>query len=250
MFGYDPIDLFDPTPYDGLSYYAHLALGLLGLLAAMLAFLARKGSRIHIRSGQVFMGAIVVVALTSASMLSVNFVPPLFLAMVSVLYAIGSGWLALQPRTRRVAIGEFTLFAVETAALITFLYFGIHAALAGTVPLFGPLSLTAIPLILLAGDVHWFAKSGQRKALRLRRHLARMIWATIIAVRAPLVELAAAGVPIPAPVLVIGPVILGAAILWWAQRRFATLSSKNRATSASAASLTVAQQASKSASSP
>ncbi|MDC0886404.1 hypothetical protein OAS19_01235 [Altererythrobacter sp.] len=224
MFGADPIDLFDPAPYSALSYYAHIIIGILGLLAATVAFAARKGSPNHIRSGKVFAAAIVVVCLSSAAMLAVAFVPPLFLAAVTAGYLLATGWLALQPAIPLIKGSEYGLFVIEIAALAAFLSFGLAAAAAGQVPLFGPLSLTAIPIILLAGDLHWFIRPDQRRALRIRRHLARMIWLTIVVVRAPLVELAAGGVPIPAPLLVVGPVVVGGAVLWWSQRRFARLS--------------------------
>ncbi|MEL6547631.1 MAG: hypothetical protein AAFQ82_23610, partial [Myxococcota bacterium] len=58
-----------------------------------------------------------------------------------------------------------------------------------------------------------------RNAKRVSRHLERMIWASIIAVRAPLVEITAAGVPIPAPVLLFGPVLIGIVAILWSRRR-------------------------------
>ncbi|KWV92795.1 hypothetical protein AUC45_01155 [Erythrobacter sp. YT30] len=54
MFGPDPIDWFDPSPYAALAFYGHIAIGVVALSAALIAFGSRKGSIIHRRAGFIY----------------------------------------------------------------------------------------------------------------------------------------------------------------------------------------------------
>lgn len=93
MFGPDPIDLYDPSPYWPMAYYSHLLIGVVALTAALLAFSATKRGQTHRLSGYVYMSAVGVVCLTSISMLQNVFIPPLFMAVFTALYCIGApGW--------------------------------------------------------------------------------------------------------------------------------------------------------------
>jgi len=220
MFGPDPIDFFDPTPYGALSYYGHYLFGSVVLLAAIAAFSLKKGRGLHPIAGLVFLVTCAVLTGTSISMLAVNFIPPLAMATVTAVYALGGGYLALQPASPKVIAGEYALTALEIVGLLIFLAIAIPTAMAGIIPPFAPLVIAIVPLILLIGDVHWFANSDRRQKLRVARHLSRMIWGFVVVLRAPLVELAAAGFPISAPVTIFGPIILGFAFLWYFQRKF------------------------------
>ena len=226
MFAPDPIDLFDPSPYFAISYYGHLLIGLIAIVAAIIAFSAKKGGKWHIRSGKIFIIAVLVVCTTTASMLSDAFIPPLFLAAVSAVYVVLTAYLALKPGTRWVRYSEYGLSAFELLGVVAFLSLALPNVAAGEVPLMAPMVLIAIPAILLAGDINWFLKHDRRRQLRLRRHLARMVWAIIIVVRAPLVEVAAAGLPIPAPVILFGPFVIAGAVLLWLQPRFSSKTAK------------------------
>lgn len=217
-FGPDPIDLTDPTPYTALPYYGHIAIGLFCFASALMAFWAIKGSRIHIRAGQIYILSTFVVCATAAAMLVVAFVPPLMLAACTALYAVVTAWLALQPRRRSVKIAEYALSLAELAALVAFLAMAYAGYRAGAIPFVALPVLSIIPVILLIGDVNHFLRSGSA-AMRVRRHMARMVWAFIVVLRAPLVELAAGGLPIPQPVLLIAPILLGAAMVWYFNAR-------------------------------
>lgn len=218
-FGPDPIDLFDPTPYAALSYYTHIVIGLVALAAMVIAFAATKGSRLHIRAGQMFLLAILVVAASATVMLAVVFIPPLMLAVATVLYAGGTAWLALRPRRAWTGSIELLLAAIQLTALIAFLSRALPAVSAGTLPPIAVVVLSAVPLLLLAGDLRYIFAGSQRSRLRLSRHLTRMVWAAMIAIRAPLVELAAGGLTIPQPLLLIGPVVGALAGIWYLSRR-------------------------------
>ncbi|GEM_PF-6698602 len=220
MFGPDPIDLYDPSPYGPLAYYGHLAIGALALLAALAAFATYKGGRNHRWAGYVFFGALAVVCLTSAKMLYHVFIPPLFMAVFTAAYAVAGAWLALQRGTVRVRLAEAGLTVFEIVGLALFLDRALAAVAEGIVPPFAPWIIATIPLILLAGDANWFLRHKDRARLRLARHFSRMIWGFVVVFRAPLVELAAGGLPIPQPVVVIGPIAVGLAMLWYCRRRY------------------------------
>lgn len=220
LFGADPIDLLDPAPYGPLTYYGHLVIGTLAIGAALVALYARKGGTNHRLAGYVFLGTTLLVCLTSISMLARVFIGPLFMAVFTAIYALGGAWLALQKGSRTVRTAEIALTIFEIVGLILFMRIALGAVAEGIIPPIAPWVIAAIPLILIAGDVHWFAKPQQRNRLRLARHINRTVWGFVVVIRAPLVEIAAAGVPIPAPVTVVGPIILGVVMLVYFRRKY------------------------------
>ncbi|MXO95345.1 hypothetical protein GRI34_02785 [Erythrobacter aquimaris] len=223
MFGPDPIDLYDPTPYGPFAYYGHLLLGTVALLAASIAFFARKGSKRHRAAGFVFAAAVAITCLTSIAMLANVFIPPLLMAVFTAAYAVGGACLALQKGTTTVRTAEVALTVFEIAGVILFLRIALAAVQDGLIPAFGPVVIITIPLILLAGDLNWFLKAQDRTRLRTARHLNRMVWGFVVVLRAPLVELAAGGLPVPPQVVIAGPILLGCGMLWYFQRRYGTL---------------------------
>lgn len=220
LFGPDPIDLFDPSPYFALSYYAHILIGIVALLAALTAFAVIKGGKWHRRAGWTFIAAVAVVSASSFEMLANTFIPPLFMAVFTAIYAVGGAWLALRKRTRTVRLAEAGLTLFEIAGLAMFLLIAIPAARAGLVPMSAPVVIAIIPIILLAGDVNWFARRDQQVKMRVARHFNRMVWAFVVVLRAPLVELAAAGIPISVPFTIFAPLALGIALSLYFRSRY------------------------------
>ena len=162
MIPIDPIDLTNPAPFDALSYYTHLIIGSIGLFAALAALATRKGSARHILAGRIFGGAIVIVAITSLIMLSVRLAPPLLVAALTVVYAVGTAVLALRPATYGTRNAEYGLSFLELAVVILFIFMSVPHVVAGNIPLIGPVVILAIPLILLIGDINFYRsrKSG------------------------------------------------------------------------------------------
>ena len=227
MFGPDPIDLADPSPYGPLAYYGHLLIGALIVIAALSALSARKGGPRHVWSGRAFLIGLLVVSLTSISMLANVFIPPLFMAVFTAIYAAGGAWLALRDATARVKAAELGLLVFEIAGLCLFLSIAIPAAAAGTIPPFAPVVIAFIPLVLIAGDIHWFLNPSRRRELRIRRHLARMVWGFVVVIRAPMVELAAAGLPISQPMTIFGPIVLALVMIAYFQRKYGGRGAQN-----------------------
>ena len=79
LFAPDPIDFFDPLPYGPLEYQGHMAIGAIWFVAAVVAFFATKGSKAHIRAGQICIIGVLLVAVSAIAMLAIEMVPPLAL---------------------------------------------------------------------------------------------------------------------------------------------------------------------------
>lgn len=221
MFGPDPIDFFDPSPYGALAYYGHYLWGSLALIAALVALSVRKGKGLHRVAGFTFIGSCAVLLVTSISMLSKVFIPPLIMAVFTTFYAIGGAYLALQSPSRGVRLGEYALTGLELLALCLFFAAAAPAIMQGFIPVYAPFVIAIIPVILLIGDVNWYRRRDDRAKLRVARHMSRMIWAFVVVIRAPLVELAAGGFPPTFQMLyVIGPIVMGAVMLWYFQRKY------------------------------
>ena len=218
MIPVDPVDLSDPRPYAALVYYSHVVLGCVGLLAAVMALIFRKGSRAHMYAGRVFSMMTVVICVTSLAMLSVKMAPPLLVAALTAMYAVVTGLLALRQATAGVRRLEYALCGFELAVVGVFLSMAIPQVAAGRIPPIGPAVILAIPLILLAGDINFFLKRAHRQELRVQRHLARMIWAFVISVRAPLAEIYQY-LNIPVLVILFGPLVVAPIMIWLFRRR-------------------------------
>jgi len=218
MIPVDPVNLADYAPFDPFSYYIHIVIGLIGWVGALVALASQKGSRRHILGGRLFMISTIVVSVTALILLSTRFAPPLFVAALTAVYAIATAFLALRPGTQKVRRTEYGLFAFELAMLLLFMAMAIPNIIAGNIPVMGPVVIAIIPIILLIGDINFFRNAGQRAALRVRRHLARMIWALIISIRAPLAEIYAE-LSIPVFFILFGPLVAAPLMIWFFLRK-------------------------------
>lgn len=220
MFGPDPINIFDPSPYGALAYYGHYLIGTVVLIAALVAFAARKGRGLHRIAGLIYLGGVFLLGLTSISMLADRMIPPLAMAVITSFYAVGGAYLALQKESRLVRALEIGLSLILLLALTGFFVAAIPVVREGLIPPYAPFVIAIIPAILLAGDALWHLKQRERSKRRVARHLSRMIWGFVVVLRAPLVEIAAAGAPIPPPVVIFGPILLALAMLAYFLPRF------------------------------
>ncbi len=218
MIPVDPVNLADYAPFDPFSYYIHIINGFVGWLGALIALASRKGSRQHILGGRLFIISTIVVSITALVLLATRFAPPLFVAALTAIYAIATGYLALQPGSKTIKRTEYGLFLFELGMLLLFMAMAIPNVVAGNINPVGPLVIAIIPIILLIGDIHFFRNADQRPALRVRRHLARMIWALIISVRAPLAEIYAE-LSIPVFFILFGPLVVAPLMIWFFLRK-------------------------------
>jgi len=218
MIPIEPIDLSNSAPFDPISYYVHIAIGLIGLIAGLIALAAKKGSKPHIIAGRTFVACIVIVSVTSSVLLSVRMVAPLLMATMTAVYAVGTALLALRPATPMIKTLEYGLSLAEAIVVVMFLYMALPQVAEGNIPPIGPVVILAIPLILLVGDVNFYRKLDQRPQLRVLRHMSRMIWALIVAIRAPIVEVNAV-LQIPAPLILFAPLIIAPLMIFLFRRK-------------------------------
>lgn len=212
MIPMEPIDLTTAAPFDPISYYIHIIIGVVGLVAGMIALLTKKGSQPHILAGRTFAICVVIVSITSAVLLSVRMIPPLMMAAMTAVYAVGTAILALRTATPNVKKIEYGLSIAECLVIAVFVYISIPQVMQGNIPPIGPLAILAIPIILLVGDYNFYRNPEQRPRMRVFRHLSRMIWALIVAIRAPIVEFNVV-LQIPTPIILFAPLIVAPVLI-------------------------------------
>ena len=218
MIPIEPIDLTTSAPFDPISYYLHIIIGIVGLVAGVIALLTKKGSQPHILAGRTFAICVVIVSITSAVLLSVRMIPPLMMAAMTTVYAVGTAILALRAATPSVKKMEYGLSIAEGIVIAVFVYMSVPHVMQGNIPPIGPLVILAIPTILLVGDFNFYRNPDQRARLRVLRHMSRMIWALIVAIRAPIVEVNVV-LQIPTPLILFAPLIVAPVMIFLFRRQ-------------------------------
>ena len=160
----------------------HIAAGLLSLPAGAIAVAARKGGRLHIRAGNLFFAAMLVLGITAAVLEPFREPEPGSPVVgIFVCYFVATAWVAA--RRRDGATGKFEIAACAVAfglgALISWdTVAGNSTSPAGPGPGF-----VAAGLCLLAGvlDLNAILRRKLTPAQRISRHLWRMCFAFFIA---------------------------------------------------------------------
>ena len=169
----------------------HIAAGALAMILGAVALTAKKGGRIHRRSGLVFVCAMMVMAVSAAVLGYQNgAVDANVGAALMTAYFVGTALTTVRPATRWT--GRINVAALVLAlglALLTFVggMAGIYstALSPGGVPrrIIGVMSLILSAVLLLAavGDIRIMRFGPPRGGPRLARHLWRMCFALFIA---------------------------------------------------------------------
>jgi uncharacterized membrane protein len=158
----------------------HVLAGATAILAGYLALFAFKGATVHRRSGAIFTAAMLVMALSGATIAighpgaAVNIPAGLVTA-----YLVATGFATVRPPTARVR-------AFERAAMIAAFVFGtvsLAIAATGTQGVFtAPLAMFGvIALVGGNGDPRMLRAGGFQGAPRLKRHLWRMCTGLFVA---------------------------------------------------------------------
>ena len=157
----------------GLVLALHIVAGALSLAASVVALSAAKGGRLHRRAGQVFLDAMIAVALSALALATLHPSPFLFSIGIFSLYLVLAGAEAGHPGLLRgwaVAV-PVVMVAVGAAML----------GLATTGATRQPLVLAVfggIGFVLAIQDLVVRRRGRERAPDRFRRHLARMLGAT------------------------------------------------------------------------
>lgn len=185
-----PLNLLSPAPYDFLTYYSHISLGLIGVLAALIALWTLKGGRAHRWAGRIYLVGVGIAAGTALITLFTNFLAPTIINAAIFLYAGGTAYIATYRPSDRIRRVEWMVFAMGALVTLWFIMVAGANVANGTVPLLAPVGVGGILAILLLGDLNYLLRSNAYRAShRIRRHLARISWALLVSVRAPVNEL-------------------------------------------------------------
>ena len=167
--------------------WAHISMGLVGILSGAGALTFRKGSRPHQLVGHVFFVSMLIMASMGAT-LAMTYAPNRGNVMGGgiTFYMVATAWATVRRRpgeTGRLEIALALLGATVASAGFTF---GTMAALAPTNTLdkyHPPLYFIfgSVALLLTAFDVRMIAHGGVAGAARLTRHLLRMCLAMFMA---------------------------------------------------------------------
>ena len=204
--------MFDPDPFNPVVYYAHLIIGSIGLLGALLALFARKGSALHKLGGRTFIFGATVAALSALIFVLTNFAAPPVVNAATALIGLATAVLALRQPTKSVRIAEYVFSAMLFVLILWFLSFALPALKAGRIGIVAPLTVLFVTGLFLIGDIRFFLQPAMRAARAVRRHMSRMLWTLALAVRAPLFELRDDW-GIPTPLVLIGPLLLSGILI-------------------------------------
>ncbi len=167
--------------------WAHISMGLVGILSGAGALTFRKGSRAHQLVGHVFFVSMLIMASMGAT-LAMTYAPNRGNVMGGgiTFYMVATAWATVRRRpgeTGRLEIALALLGATVASAGFTF---GTMAALAPTNTLdkyHPPLYFIfgSVALLLTVFDVRMISRGGVTGAARLTRHLLRMCLAMFMA---------------------------------------------------------------------
>lgn len=159
----------------------HIGAGLVALPSGMLAIGARKGSRLHGRSGNLFAASMLVLGGTAALLEPFRTPPGSPIAGLFVCYFVATSWVAA--RRGDGATGRFEIFAgaaaLGTAALMVLGAVNDSTTTpVGAGPVF---ALAGLCLLAGLGDIGAYLRKRLTPVQRLSRHLWRMCFAFFIA---------------------------------------------------------------------
>jgi hypothetical protein len=161
---------------------AHVASGLVAILAGAVAVTARKGGAVHVRAGTWFAVSMLILGITAVILEPFRTpepgspIPPLL-----VCYFVATSWVTA--RRRDGATGKFEIIACALAlsAAAAIAWDGIAGG--ATTPVGrGPIfAFAAVCLLAGLGDLNVILRNKLTAAQRLSRHLWRMCFAFFIA---------------------------------------------------------------------
>lgn len=178
-------------PFHPVAYFLHAALGVLGILGAIVALALAKGSAPHILAGRVFSAAAAIAAVTAIAFSITSFAPLAIASAVLMLSVIGSALLAQRRKSAWVVAGESVTTTLMAFVLLWLLYGVVQSVPQGGFLWTPPLLLAIVAAVFLVNDMR-FIRQGDtgRAAKRLPRHVSRMAFAVAIAVHEPTVVFA------------------------------------------------------------
>ncbi len=216
-----------------LLIITHVIAGTVAFLSGVIALFATKGSKLHRKAGQVFVGSMVITggggavyALQIPQAITV-------IAGIFTVYLVVSSYATLQRTPGRVGLFEVLSALLVTGLVAASVCFGLEAQAhpSGLKDGFGAepyFFFATVAAVALMGDLTYFVLRGRNPAHRIARHLWRMGFALYIAAGSLLDGPGTTAFPeslrgtivLTGPVALIGITVAG----WWivalATRRF------------------------------
>lgn len=164
----------------------HIVAGLTAIVTGYVAIAALKGTRLHRRSGMIFVYAMLLLGSTGAVMAVLKSQPANIVGGIVALYMAATGALTFRRRDgERSWIDAASLFAALGIAWFS-ARLGLEATRSAThaingVPAAPLFVFTGVALLAAAGDLRTIATGGLRGRQLLARHLWRMSFALFIA---------------------------------------------------------------------
>jgi hypothetical protein len=168
------------------AFVLHVSAGTVALLAGTVAVSSRKGARVHVVAGTVFLVSMLVMAVF-ADYLAVarpGQIPNLFVGTFAI-YLIATGWMTVRREERRAGLPEKWALVASLVLCVPFLLLsvqlatGLGPAIKSAVPLEGPVRMaiftfTFFVTIAATGDLRLVLAGGVSGTRRIGRHLWRM----------------------------------------------------------------------------
>ena len=162
--------------------WAHIAGGLIAIVAGFVAVVARKGGRLHGQAGTLFFGAMLVLGLSAAILEPFREPEPGSpIGPLLVCYFVGTSWVTARRRDGRTGKFEMIACVLALGAAAGIAWSGLAGA--ATTPVGrGPVfAFAAICLLAGLGDLNIVLRKRMSAAQRLSRHLWRMCFAFFVA---------------------------------------------------------------------
>lgn len=208
--------------------FVHVTAAAVALVSGAVALSVPKGRRLHRRSGQLFVAAMLTMCAAAIVLAAAKGQTMNLIAGVLTAYLVITALTTVRPIRGASPWLDAALMGIAVALALITLAFGVQALASPTGEAFGlppfPFFMFAIVgLIAGAGDVRVIRRGPLHGVARLRRHLWRMCWALWIAtisffsIRARVARVFPAALVTPA--LQIAPVVLVlAAMVYWLWR--------------------------------
>jgi uncharacterized membrane protein len=157
----------------------HIAAGALAMILGAVALLARKGAKVHRRSGQLFVFSMLTMGITASVLgpIAGGLMPAYFVVTALTTVRPVTAW------TRWVNVSALVVAVVLALGSMAkgFKAFGTPSGTLNGVPFFMLFFIGTVMAIAAAGDVRVMRSGPLRGGPRLARHLWRMCFALFIA---------------------------------------------------------------------
>ncbi len=160
----------------------HIAGGLTAIVAGFIALFVRKGGRLHRKSGDVFVIAMLVMAAAGAYAAVIKSQPSNVLAGTFTFYLVASAWLTVRRKaneTGRMEVGLLLLALAAGIGAVILAWQASQMAKHGGPALYVVFGL--ITFLSASGDIRLLIRGGVAGAQRIVRHVWRMGFALFVA---------------------------------------------------------------------